>query len=82
MSVPVRDRLLALFVAVCWGVNFPATALALQHFPPLFLVALLFSLIALPTILFIPRPRVELKWLLGFGLRTCLVSGSSGWFTN
>ena len=39
-----RDRLLALLVAVCWGLNFPATALALQHFPPLFLVALRFAL--------------------------------------
>ncbi|WP_411700434.1 EamA family transporter, partial [Conyzicola sp.] len=46
----LRHRLLALFVAVCWGVNFPATALALEHFPPLFLVALRFSIIAIPTL--------------------------------
>ena len=63
-----RDRLLALLVAVCWGLNFPATALALQHFPPLFLVALRFALVAIPTILLVPRPQVKLRWLIGTGL--------------
>ncbi|KJC65749.1 EamA family transporter [Agreia bicolorata] len=62
-----RDRLLAVLVAVCWGVNFPATALALEHFPPFFLVALRFALIAVPTVLFVPRPAVKLRWLLGVG---------------
>ena len=64
----LRHRLLALLVAVCWGVNFPATALALEHFPPLFLVALRFSLIAIPTLIFVPRPKVPFRWLLGVGL--------------
>jgi len=66
--VPLRDRLLAVLVAVCWGVNFPATEYALQHFPPLFLVAARFALVALPTILLVPRPRVPLRWLIGTGL--------------
>ena len=64
----LRDRILALFVVVCWGLNFPATALALDHFPPFFLVALRFSIIAIPTLLFIPRPKVPFRWLLGVGL--------------
>ena len=64
----LRDRFLALFVVVCWGLNFPATALALEHFPPFFLVALRFTIIAIPTLLFIPRPKVPLRWLLGVGL--------------
>jgi O-acetylserine/cysteine efflux transporter len=67
-QVPMRDRLLALFVAVCWGVNFPATALALEQFPPLFMVALRFGLVAVPALLFVPRPRVALRWLIGVGL--------------
>src|SRR6476620_1685564 len=66
--VPNRDRLLAVLVAVCWGLNFPATALALQQFPPLFMVALRFILVAVPTILLVPRPAVELRWLIGTGL--------------
>ena len=63
-----RDRLLALLVAVCWGLNFPATALALQHFPPLLMVALRFGILAIPTLIFIPRPQVKLRWLIGTGL--------------
>ena len=44
-------------MAVCWGVNFPATTFALQHFPPLLMVALRFTLIAIPTMIFVPWPR-------------------------
>jgi O-acetylserine/cysteine efflux transporter len=62
-----RDRLIAVAVAACWGVNFPATHVALEHFPPLFMVALRFTLLAVPTLLFVPRPDVPLRWLLGYG---------------
>ena len=66
--MPIRDRLLACVVAVCWGINFPATALALEHFPPLFMVALRFALVALPALLLVPRPPVPLRWLVGVGV--------------
>ena len=57
-------------VAVLWGVNFPATTLGLQHFPPLFMVAVRFTLIAVPTILLVPRPQVPLRWFLGMAIGT------------
>ncbi|WP_236790680.1 EamA family transporter [Amycolatopsis sp. GM8] len=63
-----RDRLLAVFVAVIWGCNFLAVHYLIGHFPPLFAGALRFLVIAIPTILFIPRPKVKLRWLVGFGL--------------
>lgn len=63
-----RDRLLAIAVAVCWGVNFPATHVALEHFPPFFMVAVRFTLLAVPTLLFVPRPDVPLRWLIGYGI--------------
>lgn len=63
-----RDRLLAALVAVCWGLNFPAIHLSLQQFPPFFLVALRFALIAVPTMLLVPRPAVRVRWLLLYGL--------------
>ena len=66
--MPLRDRLLALVVAVCWGVNFPATTIALEHFPPLLMVAVRFTLIAVPTMLLVPRPQVPLRWFLGMGI--------------
>jgi O-acetylserine/cysteine efflux transporter len=64
----VRDRLLAAVVAVVWGLNFPAIAVALEQFPPFFLVALRFALIAVPTVLLVPRPTVPLRWLVGYGV--------------
>jgi O-acetylserine/cysteine efflux transporter len=66
--MPSRDRLLAVLVAVTWGLNFPAIHLSLQQFPPFFLVALRFAVIALPTLLFVRRPQVPMRWLLGYGL--------------
>jgi O-acetylserine/cysteine efflux transporter len=63
----LRDRLIATAVAACWGVNFPMTHLALEHFPPLLMVAVRFALLAVPTLLFVPRPQVPLRWLLGYG---------------
>lgn len=66
--MPLRDRLLAVLVAVCWGVNFPATAFALQHFPPLLMVALRFTVVAIPTLVLVPRPQVPVRWLVGVGL--------------
>ena len=61
-------RVLACAVAAVWGVNFLAIHLSLQQFPPLFLVALRFAILAVPTILFVPRPQVPTRWLVGYGL--------------
>ena len=66
--MPPRDQLRALLVAVVWGLNFPATAIALEHFPPMLLVAVRFTLVAIPALLFVPRPQVPFRWLLGVGL--------------
>lgn len=63
-----RDKLLAVLVAVLWGVNFLAVRVGLDHFPPFFLAALRYLVLAVPVILFVPRPRVPLRWLLGYGL--------------
>lgn len=66
-----RDRLLALGVVFLWGLNFVAIHLALEHFPPLFLAALRFAVMALPVIAFVRFPKVRLTWFLlyvaGFG---------------
>jgi O-acetylserine/cysteine efflux transporter len=67
-DMPVRDRLLATSVAVLWGINFLAIHATLEHFPPLFAGALRFVVIAVPTLLLVPRPQVPLRWLIGYGL--------------
>ncbi|KQR12414.1 hypothetical protein ASF78_12445 [Cellulomonas sp. Leaf334] len=70
--MPTRDRLIAAAVAVLWGLNFPAIHLSLEQFPPFFLVALRFALLAVPTILLVPRPTAPWRWIglygLGFGV--------------
>ncbi|RKS05254.1 O-acetylserine/cysteine efflux transporter [Nocardiopsis sp. Huas11] len=66
--MPIRHRLLALSVALMWGLNFIAIDASLAHFPPFFLVALRFALIAVPTVLFVPWPKVPVRWLVGYGL--------------
>lgn len=66
--MPTRHRLLAVLVALMWGLNFIAIDASLGHFPPFFLVALRFALIAVPTVLFVPWPRVPVRWLVGYGL--------------
>jgi O-acetylserine/cysteine efflux transporter len=65
--VPVPHRLLAVTVAVLWGVNFVAIDAALDQFPPMLAVALRFALIAVPTMLLVPWPRVPVRWLLLYG---------------
>src|SRR3954447_8083008 len=67
-GMPSRDRMLAVLVTVLWGLNFPAIHLSLAQFPPYFLVALRFTLIAVPTLLFVRRPAVPLRWLVGYGV--------------
>lgn len=66
-DVLFRDRILALVVAVAWGLNFPATAIALDHWPPFLLAAVRFTLLAVPTVLFVPRPKVPFRWILLVG---------------
>ncbi|MGP9539805.1 EamA family transporter [Brachybacterium sp. AOP43-C2-M15] len=66
--MPARHRLLALLVAALWGVNFLAIDASLAQFPPLFLVAVRFTLLAVPTLLFVRPPRVPWRWVIGYGL--------------
>ena len=63
-----KHCLLAASVAVMWGLNFLAIDLSLAQFPPFFLVALRFALLAVPALLFVPKPDVGLRWIIGYGL--------------
>ncbi|WNM28655.1 EamA family transporter [Demequina capsici] len=66
--MPMRHVLLAILTAILWGANFLAIHASLSQFPPFLLVALRFAIIAIPTILFVPRPQVRWRWLLGYGI--------------
>ncbi|MEI5584740.1 MULTISPECIES: EamA family transporter [unclassified Agromyces] len=63
----LRHGLLALLVAVIWGVNFLAIDLGLQDTPPLVLVALRFAAVAFPLVLIVPRPAMPWRSILAIG---------------
>ena len=67
-TMTTRDRSLALTVVLLWGVNFLALRAGLDQFPPFFFAALRFLLIAIPVVLFVPRPKVPVQWLLLYGV--------------
>ncbi|MCL9845831.1 EamA family transporter [Ralstonia solanacearum] len=62
-----KDLLLALTVVLVWGVNFVVIKVGLHGVPPMLLGALRFLLVAFPAVLFVPRPKTALKWLLAYG---------------
>jgi O-acetylserine/cysteine efflux transporter len=65
--MPARHAALAVLIAAVWGVNFVVIHAGLQHFPPLLFSALRFTLVALPAVFFVGRPRVRWYWVLAIG---------------
>lgn len=58
-----RHLLLALGIALVWGVNFVVIEVGLAHFPPLLLSALRFVVAAVPAIFFLRSPGVPWRWV-------------------
>jgi len=76
--MPVSHLLLALIIMAVWGLNFIAMRWALDDVAPLTFAALRFSMVLVPMIFFVPRPKVPLRLLLGyasssFSLQFCLL---------
>src|SRR6476661_6697663 len=57
------DLLIAIMVAVIWGLAFVASRLALDEFSPELMTAMRFGIAALPC-LFIPKPKVAWSLLI------------------
>lgn len=49
----IKDRLLALYVVVVWGINFVVMKIGLHDMPPFLLAGLRFLLVALPAVLLV-----------------------------
>jgi O-acetylserine/cysteine efflux transporter len=76
--MPISHLLLALVIMAVWGLNFIAMRWALDSVAPVTFAALRFSMVLVPLIFFIPRPKVPLRLLLGyasssFSLQFCLL---------
>jgi O-acetylserine/cysteine efflux transporter len=63
-----KDFLLAVAVALIWGLNFSFIKLGVAHIDPFVLAGLRFALTAFPLVLFLPRPAVAWRWLVIYGL--------------
>lgn len=67
-DMPRRHQLLALAVAVVWGLNFVVIHLGLMDFPPLLFAALRFTFVALPAVFFVGRPQAPWRHVVLIGL--------------
>lgn len=66
--MPLTHILLAVLVAIVWGVNFIFIKLSLDEFSPLLLCALRFLLASVPAIFFIKPPAVPFRIIVLYGL--------------
>lgn len=70
--MPIRDRMLAVLVAVIWGLNFVVIDEGMSNIPPLLFLAIRFVFVAFPLILFINRPSIRWRTIAGIGIFTSL----------
>lgn len=62
-----KDFILALIVVVAWGANFTVIKLGLEGIPSTLLVAVRYTLVMLPGIFFVKKPKIEFKYILAYG---------------
>ena len=67
-ALPLRHLLVALVVVSIWGANFVAVKIALNDLPPLLLCTVRFVFVAFPAVFFLPRPAVDPRQLVLYGL--------------
>ena len=66
--MPLRDLAMVMSVMLIWGVSFTIIKVGLADTPPMLLGAMRFLLSAFPAMLFVPRPKVAIKWWWAYGL--------------
>jgi O-acetylserine/cysteine efflux transporter len=64
----IIDTLSALLIVTIWGFSFVAIKLGVGDMPPLMLTALRFLLAAIPMIFILARPKIPLRYMVGFGV--------------
>jgi O-acetylserine/cysteine efflux transporter len=66
-AVTLKHSLLALLVALIWGLNFVVIDEGLDGVPPLLFVAMRFVLVAIPAVFFIKPPRIGWRNIITVG---------------
>ncbi|WP_417594851.1 EamA family transporter [Oceanospirillum sp.] len=64
----LKDLLLGLSIMCLWGFNFSVIKLGADQINPILLTTLRFTFAVLPVIFFIKRPKVKLRYLVGYGV--------------
>lgn len=64
----LNDLLLGIAVMCLWGFNFSVIKLGADQIDPTLLVALRFTLAAIPAVFFVARPAVPLRYFFAYGL--------------
>jgi O-acetylserine/cysteine efflux transporter len=64
----LRDAAIALGIVFVWGTNFVVIKLGLDALPPLFFATMRFTLVLLPAVFFLPRPKVAWANLATYGI--------------
>jgi O-acetylserine/cysteine efflux transporter len=67
LVMPARSVALVVLVTAIWGINFVVIHVGLDHFPPLLFNAMRFTLMALPAVFLVGRPRVPWRFVAGIG---------------
>lgn len=62
-----KDMILALLVVIIWGANFTIIKLGLGGVPSMLLVAVRYTLVAIPGIFFIKKPDTSWKNIIAYG---------------
>jgi O-acetylserine/cysteine efflux transporter len=68
VGVNRRDSLLAALVATIWGFNFVVIDWGMQDVPPLLFVAIRFTFVVFPAILFVARPEAPWRVIAAVGI--------------
>lgn len=63
-----RDLALTLLVVIVWGVNFVFAKMGVDHFPPVLMAALRFSVALVPAIFLVKKPDVPWRLLVAYGM--------------
>jgi O-acetylserine/cysteine efflux transporter len=66
-AMSLRDSLLAALVATIWGFNFVVIDWGMDGVPPLVFVAVRFTVVLLPAVFLVPRPKASWRTVVAVG---------------
>jgi len=71
-----RDLVIAVLVAIVWGLSFAAIRFGVNDIPPILLTGLRFAFTALPAVFFYARPACDWRLVVAFSMILCVIKFS------